>query len=162
MNWLQIIECPNYVISDTGLIKNIRTNYIRKNMLKKDGYLHITLFYNKRFYHYLVHRLLMITFKPINFQENLQVNHINGIKTDNDITNLEWVTRSENQKHACRTGLVSNKGINNNFSILSNKDVLNIRRLSIEGVKNNVIGKLYKTSPSNVSAIINRKAWKHI
>src|SRR5699024_4237076 len=53
---------------------------------------------------FLVHRILMETFVP-NPLKKEQVNHIDGDKTNNDLNNLEWVTKSENQLHAYATGL---------------------------------------------------------
>lgn len=68
----------------------------------KDSYL--TIIINKKTYR--IHRLVMNAFNPINNSENLVVNHINGIKSDNRITNLEWATHSENSE-ACRAiGLI--------------------------------------------------------
>lgn len=54
---------------------------------------------------YLVHRLKAIVFIP-NIENKEQVNHIDGNKSNNDLSNLEWVTRSENMRHAYRIGLL--------------------------------------------------------
>ena len=52
-----------------------------------------------------VHRLVLETFNPIEHMENYQVNHIDGNKINNNLDNLEWVTRSENMQHAMSIGL---------------------------------------------------------
>ena len=94
-----------YIISNLGKVKSFK----RKNPLtmkirySKSGYLVITL--TKVGYHKVndLHRLLMKSFRGI--PEGMQVNHINGIKSDYSLYNLEVVTASENHKHAWRTGL---------------------------------------------------------
>lgn len=98
----QIEQFPNYLISKDGIIinkingkrKSIQTNY-------KNGYQSTILYKkneNKRLY---VHRLVAITYL-LNPDNKREVNHINGIKTDNRVENLEWVTAKENSIHGLR------------------------------------------------------------
>jgi len=87
-----------YQISNTGKIKSKRSGKVLKNIMTKDGYYRICLC-NGGQKMFLVHRLIAIHF--IDNPENKPcINHINGIKSDNSIGNLEWVTHSENLIHA--------------------------------------------------------------
>lgn len=70
----------------------------------KYGYLLINLYKDKISSTFKVHRLVAETFIP-NPENKLQVNHINGIKSDNRVENLEWATHSQNQRHAYSLGL---------------------------------------------------------
>ncbi len=103
--FIQIDGYPNYSVSNLGNIKNNKTNKIIKKHLNNYGYHMVTLCgrYTKS-----VHRLVAIHFIP-NPANKETVNHKNGIKTDNCLSNLEWATRSENMQHCFDTGLqVSN------------------------------------------------------
>lgn len=84
-------------------------SYFRKGKLlkpkkHKDGYLFVTLTKEKIKKNFYVHRLVAEAFIP-NPENKPQVNHINGNKTDNTISNLEWVTNAENSRHAYNNGL---------------------------------------------------------
>lgn len=83
-----------YQISNYGNVRNAKTNKILKSGLSSTGYYTVSL---KGLSH-SIHRLLAIHFIP-NPNNKGDVNHINGIKTDNNLKNLEWVTRSENTLH---------------------------------------------------------------
>jgi hypothetical protein len=93
----------NYTIDDKGVITNIRTGYKLKPKISKSGYLRVLLRgRNGARKQISIHRLVAESFIP-NPENKTQVNHKNGIKTDN----LEWVTPSENAVHAYETNLSS-------------------------------------------------------
>ena len=100
---------------------------IIKYVVSNDGYIRIKLRSNGVTKTLYVHRLLMETFHGYS---KLDVNHINGIKTDNRLENLEYVTRSENLKHAYKLGLnfysdERKDKIRNNFAKTHSKEFRN-------------------------------------
>ena len=111
-------DIPNYEglyqVSNLGRIKSlpkiinngrsygkimVSNEKIMKPRYDKDGYLRIGITKNKKQKIICVHRLVAFAFIP-NPQNKKQINHINGIKDDNKLENLEWVTNSENQLHS--------------------------------------------------------------
>ena len=102
--WRNIEDYPNYRISSEGRIKNKTTGRILKPGTDRDGYKRIVLSDNGIKKCHGVHRLVGRAFVS-GYDETLQVNHLDGVKANNTVNNLEWVTQSENAIHAYQTGL---------------------------------------------------------
>lgn len=84
--------------------KKLLAGLVLKKCIDKYGYDRVCLSVKQKRKYCQVHRLVMLAFAG-EIVGKKEVNHKNGIKTDNRLENLEWVTTSENQKHAFRTGL---------------------------------------------------------
>lgn len=162
----------HYEISNYGNLRSIYREIIRsdgriskykskkmKPRYDKDGYLIIGLNKNNKSYCFRVHRLVATAFIS-NLNNKPQVNHINGIKDDNRVENLEWVTGSENCFHAERFHL-RNNGEDHINSKLTWKDVKIIRQ--IYNSKNNSsrkLAKIYMVDKSVILDVINYNTWK--
>jgi hypothetical protein len=94
-----------FTLYSDGRLYNKETNKFRKWIHNNKGYLTIRIPINGEYRSVGQHRLLAESFIP-NPENKTEVNHKNGIKNDNRLENLEWVTRSENIKHAFATGLI--------------------------------------------------------
>jgi len=95
---------PGYEVYINGMIFSIKRNKFLKIGLNNKGYQIVDICINGIKKKKLIHRLIAEAFIPNPFNKSV-INHINGIKTDNRIENLEWVSSSENQIHAYRNNL---------------------------------------------------------
>ena len=171
------IEIPNhYMISNFGKVYSRRTGCLMKPTIDKDGYC-IVGTYDNSYNHHMqrVHRMIMMTFEPIENPEEMQVNHMNGIKSWNIYLpgspdhNLEWVTQQENITHGYSTGLMA-VGERVGGSFRTEKDIRQICELLQD---NPLISakEIVQIMPhldnghdfgSYIAQIRNGKLWKHI
>lgn len=113
--WKQIKDYENlYMVSNFGRVKRLRFingkyNFKQERLLKpiinKDGYVFVRLCKNGKIKNKRIHRLVANAFLG---ESNLQVDHIDGNKQNNMLTNLEYVTPQENTIRAWRNGLAKN------------------------------------------------------
>ena len=101
---LKIKDFEDYTIDETGNVFSIRKNKYLKQTINRNGYCKVTLQKDKYRKMFSVHRLVAQAYLK-NYSNKLQVNHINGIKTDNRVENLEMVTAKENMQKAVEIGL---------------------------------------------------------
>lgn len=163
-----------YVVSRDGRIKNILTGHILKPRKESNGYLRVGItdprVPHKKSTHASVHRVVALTYIP-NPENKPQVNHINGDKTDNRVENLEWVTESENQRHAYNSFLKA-RGDNITNSKISNAEAHRISRMYSDGYRiRDIAGRLFDDSISElsyheymsvISDIVRGHSWKFI
>ena len=174
--WKKIKDYEGYEISSLGNVKSLSKKIKCRNgyritkekflKLKKlnTGYLSVQLKNKGKMF--LVHRLVALHFID-NIESKPQVNHVNGIKHDNRVENLEWATRSENQIHAYKNKLQVPSfhgrafGENQGLSKLKEKDVIFILHNYKKGMGIK-LSKTFNVSQTTILNIVNKKIWNHV
>lgn len=159
--WKEIKGFEKYEISNLGRVRRLyKQGYKYRKPVSQNGYNHVTLSKNGAWSKFQIHRLVAELFIP-NPKNKPCVNHINGIKTDNRVENLEWCTYSENEKHSFdKLGKITN-------GIIRRKIPLNkisyIKELNKKGFSQRSIAKQFNVSPTTIWLIINEKTYiKHV
>jgi hypothetical protein len=155
-----------------GLPKKVRCNTghtttkecILKPTFKTGGYPFVVLYKDSRSKRSItVHRLIATTFLP-NPENKDTVNHKNGIKTNNKVENLEWLTKKENINHAYRTGIAKGRqGEKHGRSKLTTDTVQTIRSVYKSGIYNTYeLASMHNVNPTTIQRIVSGKHWKEI
>ena len=151
-----------YQVSNLGKVKSLNYNRTCKEVILKAGkdgrgYLRVVLRKDGNSITNTIHRLVMLAFVG---ESGLDVNHINGIKTDNRLENLEYCTRSENIQHAYDAGLKA-RGENRYNSKLTRACTERIK-YGHQGMTQQAIAEIYDIDRSLVGQIRSGIRWKHI
>ncbi|MEI6296334.1 MAG: HNH endonuclease [bacterium] len=174
--WKFIQESKFYQVNEMGEVRRLSglitrrdgkkysiTEQNMKSFITRTGYVltPFNLDINRKL---LVHRLVLEAFSPIDNMENLQVNHIDGNKQNNILSNLEWSTREENMQHAMRLGLFTPEkrcGEKHPMCKLSEDQVETIRiLLNSKLYTQRFIAKMFNITETTISNIKNNKARK--
>ncbi len=168
----------SYAASSLGRVRRAipaqgtRAGYILSLIARKDRYVGIRLQGKDRRRSFLVHRLVARAFLgpcPL----GKEVNHKNGIKSDNRIENLEYVTRAQNIRHSFDTGLrefvcriqpekALKIGEQNGRAKLTEGDVRTIREAHKDGAVPKVLASRFGVCVSTIWNIVSRKQWRHV
>lgn len=174
--WRNVAGFDGYQVSDHGRVRSldraVACGYgvgfqLRKGRVLKpvglQGYRRVGLHSCGKGKYLRVHRLVAAAFLG---DSVLQVNHKNGVRDDNRLENLEWVTQSENTQHSydvLGNKAKAMKGEEHGRSKLTEANVLEIReRYASGGIFQRELAAEFSVSRMAVSHIVNRKLWKHI
>jgi hypothetical protein len=149
-----------YSVSRDAKVYSWKSKKYLKPQIQNSGYMTVGLYLNKKCKVVPVHRIVAQTFLPNPY--NLKtVNHKDFNKTNNDVSNLEWMTHQENSLHSTNRGIIS--GENNGNSKLTKEQVIQIRgKYKFRKYTYGDLAKEYGILKTYVGRIINRKVWNHI
>lgn len=154
-----------YQISNYGRVKRIRDGWpVKMLRISRDsrGYPHTSLHFDKTKTTIKIHRLVANAFIP-NPEGKRTINHINGIKTDNRVENLEWMTDVENVRHAVESKLrIAATGDRHGMASITNDTAIEIKKLISNGMRGCEIARKVGVNPAIVYSIKSGTCWKNI
>jgi hypothetical protein len=171
--WRPVVGCESYYeVSDLGRVRsldrvvprgdgvyNLRGKALSPSV-QQNGYVKITLTVGGVKKTHMVHRLVARAFIG-EIAGDLQINHIDGNKKNNNAENLELVTAKQNTAHAIAAGLHNTVGERNGQSKLNEEQVLEIVHLARLGVRQCELARRYGVNRATIGGIVNGKSWKH-
>jgi hypothetical protein len=122
--------------------------------IKNNGYYMACICYNYKIMNFTIHRLMALAFIP-RIEGKDFVNHIDGNRANNNLSNLEWVTRKENVRHGVERAM--NEG--RIFMKYTKIQIIEIRDKHKNGHKQTELAIEYKTKPKTIADIIHRRTW---
>lgn len=160
-----------YDVSDLGRIRRVKAapgatvGAILKIQPNRNGYATVRLSQGPRRKHARIHQLVARAFLPPPPSSAHELNHKDGVKLNCRANNLEWVTRSENLRHAIANGMRTYRRLAPNemprHATLTIEQVREIRRLSDEGMSRVEVARLFNIGADVISQIALRRTWRN-
>lgn len=154
--WKSVVGCDKYEVSNAGRIRRSKpakgavVGLVMAPQIGKEGYVRVMA---RGFTTKLVHRIVANAF--LGDIAGKDINHINGIKSDNRVENLEICSRSHNMEHAIRC-------LGTKISKLTADCVKEIRKLNSYGLASKEIANAFGVSKTSICYIVNGKTWGHV
>lgn len=153
----------DYYATEDGKIYSGKSNKYLSTRKSKRGYALVNLSIDGKCKTFSVHSLIAKAYIPN--PDNLpEINHKDGNKENNNVSNLEWCTSSQNSVHALREGLmVPAKGLATKNGRFTDEDIITIRNLyNSKQYSQYKIAEMYNVTRSAIQQIIERKTYKHV
>jgi len=158
-----------YAVSNCGRVKrtkkgkSTRSDKILSQHKNKYGYWESGLMQNGKVKTFRVHALVALSFlgmRPV----GMHINHKDGCKENNDVSNLEYLTPRENVRHAHKLGLMRPvRGSKSPFAKLCELSVISLRKEYATGATSHRrLALKYDVSYAVIKDIVNRRSWKHV
>lgn len=167
----------SYEVSNKGRVRSLprvgrlTTRYLKGSSNGRGGYMQVQLYDGTGCREsVLIHRLVMRAFSPIPDHDSYEVNHIDLDSTNNNLTNLEWVTGEQNKWHyresdKCKVAEVV-MGEDHHLCKLTDSKVIEIREMWLDrlvsGETKSSLGRRFGVSEGTIRNIVDNKTWKHL
>lgn len=164
--WVRCPSWPEYEVSANGGVRRAvrrcsagpgaRTPYMTST-----GYLYVVMRRDGLKKAVGVHRLVAESFLGPEPFPGAQVAHLDGDRLNNHVSNLRWVTRSENERHKIAHGR-SNRGERQGRSVLTESNVRYIRAALARGARQRDLASAFGVAKATISSVHTRKSWAHL
>ena len=158
VQWKVIPFAEKYMVSERGdIYSTLRNKILKTTMVRK--YHRVSFITNEgKDKAYLVHRVVALCFIE-NPDNKPEVNHIDGNPDNNRVSNLEWVTRQENQKHAFDNELNTNSGEANGRCVMPSETAIEIYKALLNGMSCNEASQVFGYNKATIRNIKIKKNW---